>query len=230
MVGCPGNKPKHTNIYILVDVTDSLFKDNQILVDSVPKILNKIGVSTTTGGDAGGETKIFVINDLSDSPSVSVKLNSDPGGLLGANPIDRTDEIKVFETNLKSALGKVTDGVEWNKDKSKIYQNVCRELNNLNKSEGEKTMIVFSDMLENSELFSLYKNADKLATDVKNLEQNVLKKDCELPDLSQTDLYFVSNRNKKNDQLINSAERFWKALFQLKKARKIVFDAELNVE
>jgi hypothetical protein len=230
LTGCDNGKPKYTTIYLLVDVTDKSLKDSQILVNSVPKILTKMGVSATTGGNAGGEVKIFVINDLSDSPSVSVKLNSDPGGLLGTNPIDRTDEIKAFQADLSASLNKVLDGVDWNKDKSKIYQNICREVNNLNKVAGEKTFIVFSDMLENSELFSLYKDSSKLINDIKNLDQNILKKDCDISDLSQTDMYFISNRNKQNDQLVNSAERFWRALFQIKNVKKVTFDAELNIQ
>ena len=151
----------------------------------------------------------------------------------GQNPLDRQDEIKKFQSDLSSKISELLKDNDWNKEKSKIYQNVCRELNNLKKADTKhsKTMILFSDMLENSTLLSFYKsNTDVLINQIESFEKNTLSKDCAIPDLSEIEFYVVTNRNKTNDELINKAERFWKALFKLKNVKHFSFDAELHLD
>jgi hypothetical protein len=233
LLGCESNSDaKFSDVYILIDVTDKSFRDNNIILESVPKILNKMNIDPDKLGMSGGEVKIFTINDLSETKSLTVKLPQGVEGLLGQNPLDRQDEIKKFQSELSSSISTVLKNRNWDKEKSKIYQNVCRELNNLKRtnSKHSKTMIVFSDMLENSELLSFYRDdTDSLITDVQNFDKNKLGKDCRISDLSDVEFFVVTNRNKQNDELINKAERFWKALFKTKKIKHFSFDAELHI-
>lgn len=235
LLGCSDEeaKIKFTNVFILVDVTDQVFRDQNVVVENVPRLLKMMNIDTMTAGMSGGEVKLFTINDLSETKSSTVKLAQGVAGLLGQNPLDRQDEIKKFRRELLSSIESTLKGVEWQKDKSKIYQNICRELNSLARIDDKhkKVMIVFSDMLENSELLSFYKtDTDALISQIDEFEKNTLSIDCSLPSLDKVEFYIVSNRNKGNDEKINKAERFWKALFNSKNVKHFAFDAELHLE
>ena len=184
-------KVKLSDVYIMIDVTDKDFKDENVISESVPKILKKMNIDPTKADMAGGEIKIFTINDLSETKSTTVKLAQGLEGLLGQNPLDRQDEIKKFQSDFAASIKGMLSGLNWNKDKSKIYQNICRELNNLVKKEDnhKKMMIIFSDMLENSTLLSFYNtNTDALISQIEAFEKNTLSKDCLMPDLSAIEI------------------------------------------
>ena len=232
--GCKNelSETEFTNIYILIDVTESKLVEGSLLQSSISEILQTIDVSTSHGGVAGCEIKIFTINDLSNSKSITVKLQPGMSGLLGQNPLDRIDEIKTFEEELSSAFMSIHNKVSEDKNQSKIYQNICREINHLISKEysNNKIFIIFSDMLENSDLFSFY-NMDELQRIKYNIPEfinNTLEKDCTLPDLSPLEIYIVNNRTLENDDQINIAESFWKEIFASKNA-KVIFDSELDL-
>jgi hypothetical protein len=218
---------------MLIDVTDHTLKNRDLLKSSIPQILTAIGVSTSSGGYSGGEVKIFTINDLSDSPSKTVTLRRGVDGALGQNPLDRLDEIKAFEAEFNKALDTILDNTNWDRNQSKIYQNICREINKLSNSpsNNKKVMIIFSDMLENSELFSFYrdKEIENLSKNIGNLVEKKLDKECPLPNLEGIKIFVVTSRKPETDTLINKAEIFWKELFRRKNGAAS-FDSELDIK
>jgi len=224
---------KYTDVYVFIDITDSASVQASTYQSSIPEILKTIGVDTSSGGYSGGEVKFFLINDISNSQSEKIVLKRGNKGLLGQNPFDRLDEIKDFQSSLKKQLDKILRNADWEKSQSKIYQNLCRELANLKSAPGDKKIaIVFSDMLENSSLFSFYETGiSKVSGYVKDIEgtyETLLSKDCSLPELSEIDIYLIAHRTVENDEKINLAEKFWSALFEFKKA-KVRFDSELDI-
>lgn len=223
-----GTEEKFTEVYVLIDVTDKTLKENKAVNQSIPKILKKIGVSSQNGGYSGGEVKLFLINELSESISSTFRIEKGVQGMLGDNILDRQDKIKEFESKLDKAFSNVFDNSNFDRSKSKIYQNLCREINSLKQNIADnKIIIVYSDMLENSELFSIYTdNTDNIK--IEDFEKKHLQKDCLLPDLSDIDIFVVTNRNQKNDENINKAERFWKQLFKSHHVKSFTLDAELN--
>jgi len=232
--GCGESEPAlTTEVYVFIDVTDSIHLGNKAQYHkSLDEILDKMGVDTASAQPAGGEVKFFLLDDVSNSISKKAYLSTASSGLLGENPFDRMDEIKQFRKELKTGINELIGQVNWKTKESKIYQNVCRELKHLaTKKADQKVVIIFSDMRENSSLFSFYghKGAriEQMTKNIEETHDNLLAKDCELPNLEGIDIYIVSPRNQEIDEQINKAERFWTKLFEYKNA-KVNFDSELD--
>lgn len=236
----------YSNIYVLIDVTDQNLKGQyeDLLNRSVPEIEKAIGVRTDHGGypgASGGKVKTVTINDVSASlPIAEIPLKTGKGPLC-QNPVARLKEIKDFEENVKLAFTSALQ-VPWQKTKSEIYQNVCRELIELKKekpsdfqkepSSHKRIMVVLSDLLENSVSTGLNFYTDDIENLTKNIENKYktnLKPKCELPDLSDIKIFVVTIRTSENNQLINEAENFWKALFHLKNG-DVTVGAVLNMQ
>ena len=220
-------------MYVFVDVTDSVFRSAPHYVSDVPLILRKMNIDTLKGGNDGGELRLFLINNLSESKSRVRQLKKGISGLLGDNPLDRIDEIKKFSRGVWQDLLSLLGGIQWQTDQSKIYQNLCRELNNLVKTKSDrKVVIIYSDMLENSNLFSFYgSGVEKVHRYLKDMAytKTELMIDCEMPDLSGVEVNIVTFRTTKNDERVNLASRFWTSLFNQKNAN-VRFDSELLEE
>lgn len=230
LFGCTKTQPEFCTVYLFIDVTDIEFKSASRYLSDIPLILRKMKVDTLQGGIDGGELRLFLINDLSESKSIVLQLAKGVPGLLGQNPLDRIDEIKKFAKGVRQNLATLSEEAKWQTDQSKIYQNLCRELNNLVRTNSErKIVIIYSDMLENSNLFSLYgpevEKVHRYLQDMK-LADKELRTDCQMPDLSGVEINVVTFRDKTNDERVNLASKFWSALFEQKNA-KIRFDSEL---
>lgn len=230
LLGCAKTQPKFCSVYLFIDVTDTEFKSTPRYLSDIPLILRKMNVDSSRGGNDGGELRLFLINDLSESKSIVLQLAKGVPGLLGQNPLDRIDEIKKFASGVRQNLATLSEEAKWQTEQSKIYQNLCRELNNLVRTNGEqKIVIIYSDMLENSNLFSFYgtgiEKVRRYLQDMKVAEKE-LRTDCQLPDLSGVEINVVTFRDKTNDERVNLASKFWSALFEQKNA-KIRFDSEL---
>jgi len=132
---------------------------------------------------------------------------------------------------VNNALELIHDKKREELSQSKIYQNLCRELNNVNAGSSKILILIYSDMLENSNLFSFYRNINRIKEWNKDIEKaiNSLKeKDCQLPDLFKADIHVISKRKVENDILINEAEMFWTKMFETTRAT-FHFDADLNL-
>lgn len=231
VLGCEQEEPEMIRVNLFIDITDGRDTKSLNIEDDLFKIGQYSGVSETKGGNNGIEFRLFELNNLSESESTTVVLEPSQPGILGKNALDRADEIKEFYQRVASTLNNVHKRERDELNQSKIYQNLCRELNNLALDSSKNLIIIYSDMLENSDLFSFYSNTHLVETWSKdiNLALKVLEnKDCKLPDLIKTDIHVVSKRKAKNDNLINKAEEFWTLLFESKNA-KFHFDADLNL-
>ena len=78
--------------------------------------------------------------------------------------------------------------------------------------------MIFSDMLENSNLFSFYGVARKKLVaaarkDLKTLADRIQSiSSCALPGLGNIEIHVVVWRTAENDELVNEAEKLWKGL------------------
>jgi hypothetical protein len=218
---------------VFVDVTDSLFRSPSRYLPDIPVMLHKMNIDTAKGGYDGAELRLFLINDLSESKSTARRLEEGNSGMMGENPLDRLDEVRKFSRGIGEDFTSLLREAEWQKNQSKIYQNLCRELNNLVRTNSDKkTVIIYSDMLENSKLFSFYGSGlEKVRHYIGDMNQakQYLTGDCELPDLSGVELDIVSLRTKENDEKVNLASQFWTRLFQQQKAI-VRFGPELRDE
>lgn len=217
---CKEEKVTTTQICVLIDVSDERFKNENYVAENVPKLLTLMNLDKQSGGFSGGEIKLSLINEVSDSKSKIVTLEAGETGLMGENPLNRKDQVTKFYTKLETSFTGILDNANWGTDVSKIYQKVTRELIKMKKSEADqKYLIIYSDMLENSSLFSFYganwkSNIKKMIEDPEKTLQELSKNGPTLPDLSEFEIFVVTTRTSENDEKINLSEQLWISLFE----------------
>ncbi|GEM_PF-1729644 len=231
---CREEKATTTSICVLIDVSDKRFKNQDYVNENVPKFLSLMKLSGQTGGFSGGQIKLSLINELSDSKSKTIKIETGETGLMGENPLNRKDKVVKFQNELVQSFTQILEQANWGTNASKIYQKVTRELIKMKKSEADnKYLIIYSDMLENSSLFSFYgtdwkKNIEKLMADPEKALEYLSKKGPALPDLSEFEIFVIPSRTSENDEKINLSEQFWKVLFEFQGAT-ISFNSSLEI-
>ena len=217
---CKDEIVKNTQICVLIDVTDERFKNEKFVSENLPKLLQLMNLDRQTGGFSGGEIKLSLINEVSDSKSKTVKLKTGVTGLMGENPLNRKDEVEKFYTELENSFTQILNKANWGTDASKIYQKVTRELIKMkNTTADQKYLIIYSDMLENSNLFSFYgsnwkNNILKMIENPDATLEKLAEKGPALPDLSDFTIYVITTRTAENDEKINISEQLWITLFE----------------
>ncbi len=234
ILGCEKEKVTNTNICVLIDVTDTRFQNETMVAETLPKLLKMMHLNKEEGGFSGGEIKFSLINEVSDSKSQKVKLKTAEPGLLGENPLIRKDEVSAFLTQTEKAFSAVITSANWGTDASKIYQKVTRELIKMKSNTADKKyLIIYSDMLENSNLFSFYGNnwkpaIEKMIETPEEALSQLAKKGPALPDLSEFEIFIITHRTPENDEKINLSERFWATLLEYQGAT-VHFDSTLEI-
>lgn len=227
-------KVQNTQICVLIDVTDEKFKDSNFVNENLPKFLNLMKLDEKTGGFSGGEIKLSLINEISDSKSKSIKIEAAKTGMMGENPLNRKDAVNRFSNDLKQSFTKILEEANWGTNASKIYQKVARELIKMKKKEADcYYLIIYSDMLENSELFSFYganwqQRIEKMIADPEKTVSELAANGPALPDLSEFEIFVVVSRNKENDEKINLSEQFWTSVFEYQGAT-VSFNSNLEL-
>jgi hypothetical protein len=223
-----------TQINVLIDVTDKRFEDKSFVSENLPKFLQIMNLNKETGGYSGGEIKLSLINEVSDSKSKTVKIGSAKTGLMGENKLNRKDEVDRFYGNLENTFTQILSTANWGTNESKIYQKVTRELLKMKKSNyDKKKMIIFSDMLENSNLFSFYgvnwkAGIQKMIENPESTLETLSEKGPVLPDLSEFTIYIITTRTAENDEKINLSEQLWMTLFEYQGAT-VYFNSSLEI-
>ena len=231
---CKEEKVQNTAICVLIDVTDERFKDDNFIADNLPKFLNLMKLDKETGGFSGGQVKLSLINEVSDSKSKTVKIEPGETGLMGENPLNRKDQVDKFYTELESSFVKLLESADWGTNASKIYQKVARECIKMNRLEADrKHLIIYSDMLENSNLFTFYgqnwkAGIEKMMDEPEKTLEGLSKKGPDLPDLSEFEIYIIATRTEGNDEKINLSEQFWTTLFEFLGAT-VTFGSDLEI-
>ena len=234
VTSCTEQVSKTTQICVLIDVSDERFKDDNFVAENLPKFLKLMNLEKETGGFSGGEIKLSLINEVSDSKSKTVMIKKGKTGLMGENPLNRKDEVEKFYVKLESSFSEILNSANWGTDASKIYQKVTRELLKMKKSDADqKYLIVYSDMLENSQQFSFYgpgwKNRiEKMMSDPESTLQTLPKSGPALPDLSEFEIHIISTRTSENDEKVNLSEQFWNTIFEYQGAT-VVFSSGLEI-
>lgn len=234
LFSCKQEKTQTTQICVLIDVTDERFKDENFVNENLPKLLKLMDLDIKNGGFSGGEIKLSLINEVSDSKSITIKIETAETGLMGENPLNRKDQVTKFYTELENSFTKILSKANWGTDASKIYQKVSRELIKMKSTAADKKyLIVYSDMLENSQLFSFYganwkNNIEKLMENPEETLDKLGKNGPALPDLSEFNIYVITTRTPENDEKINLSEELWNALFETQGAT-VTFNSGLEI-
>lgn len=231
---CNEEKVETTQTCVLIDVTDERFKEENFVSENIPKYLQLMGLTKETGGYSGGEIKLSLINEVSDSKSKTIKIEAGETGLLGENPLNRKDEVERFYSDLENSFTQLLGTANWGTDASKIYQKVTRELIKMKKTEADnKYMIIYSDMLENSKLFTFYganwkSNIEKMIAAPEATLAELSENGPALPDLSEFEIQIITTRTSANDEKINLSEQLWITLFEYQGA-SVSFNSVLEI-
>lgn len=234
LFSCQEESVTTTQISVLIDVTDERFEDENFVAENLPKFLQIMNLDKETGGYSGGEVKLSLINEVSDSKSKTVKIEAAKTGMMGENKLNRKDEVDRFYGNLESTFTQILNNANWGTDASKIYQKVTRELIKMKNSDyDKKKLIIFSDMLENSNLFSFYgtgwkTNIQKMIENPEESLSKLAEKGPALPDISEFEIYVITSRTTENDEKVNLSEQLWLNLFEYQGAT-VIFNSELEI-
>jgi hypothetical protein len=182
-----------TAISVLMDDTDSnLTRPNS-------EIVNLYGISDARLRD-GFLFKERAISDV--SLSHVRQENVKPTAYINSDDNSRVAELKAFKTRVIRYIDSLA-GVPYKpKGNSLVYQAITSELTNLQKTEAaNKYMIIYSDMLQNSDEFSFYKNAD--FEQAKQHPEKVVsrfEKMGAMPNLRGIKIYVINNPHSYADE------------------------------
>lgn len=136
---------------------------------------------------------------------------------LVSNPKKRKKEIQQFKTELDSALQSIY-AIDSGRTRSSIYEPIVRTLNTVSHSKAHKTiLIVQSDLQENTQTFSVYRESDYLLLQ-KHREQIIERftKLLALQDIQGIVVYLIyqPKSDADNDRFILMANLFKEILEQ----------------
>lgn len=221
LTACLKEKPRFTAVSVLGDRTETEFADTGFVRKNLPALATLIVPDTLNPGGDGGQISVSTLNDLSQNTPRIATLAPDAGGALGPNPYLRKEDLANFQVNLAEALTVFRQASISDTRQSKIYQGLCNELTRLAAvSADRKIMVVYSDFLENSPLFTFYplEKAD-FVKDPVQFTRSRLSKVCPLPNLAGIEIYLVAYRTVDNDEAVNVALRFWQTILEHAGAR-----------
>ncbi|MFN8266483.1 MAG: hypothetical protein U0T31_00615 [Chitinophagales bacterium] len=136
---------------------------------------------------------------------------------LVSNPKKRKKDIQQFKTELDSALQSIYD-IDSGRTRSSIYEPIVRTLNAVSQSKAhKKILIVQSDLQENTQIFSVYRESDYLLLQ-RNREQIIERftKVLALQNIQDIEVYLIyqPKSDADNDRFILMANLFKEILEQ----------------
>ena len=130
--------------------------------------------------------------------------------------------VKPFMTGIQSSISKVLSHDQHDHEfkHTRIYEPLCKVLNEYHEHKRPVTIIMYSDLLENHEAFSMYKSKEHHADPEKTLQHLASSCHCALPDdLSFAHIQLISLRHEQNDRLISAAQHFWRNILVHRSAK-----------
>lgn len=143
-----------TTVSLLSDVTDPKFK-----LPEVNEILRQGNMATINGSSMwnGYTFRASTLSDVDLNRVNEIRLESRNPWL--SNEFERAKEISQFTVDASKIMNQLKP--DSGRSSSSIIQPMNRELNRLHKDPSEfKTLIIFSDLMENTSQFTFYRNTD----------------------------------------------------------------------
>lgn len=222
VMACNEQPAEKTDLYVYLDYTEGQNYSN--IEKDLDKFLELMQVSEEHPRNYG-TLKIFPLYDVGSTPSSTVKLKEGKGKMEG-NKYLRQQEVDKFKAK---AIAKVAGMNEQYSGKqlkeSHIFQPLSKGLKKLEKSDADrKIVLIYSDMLENSDLANFHKGIKEEAL-TKSFDESF-----PIEDLSDFEFYVVHPINKKNDQKIQKSGEFWKSFFAKKGLDEDLFHFDTSIE
>lgn len=204
LMGCGDNEPvTNTELFIYLDYTEG--QDySDLLENDVEKYLTMMNISEESDRSFG-KVRIYPLHDIASSVSKTVKLKKGKSKLEG-NRYIRQKELDEFKTQLVNKTTEINSSFTGKAlNSSHIFNPLCKGIHKINNSNADrKVIVIYSDMLENSELANFHSSKLKY----ENLKSN-FDSSCEFEDLSDCEVYIIHPIDKRNDVKIRTAENFW---------------------
>ena len=213
--GCGKVDSKTHRAVIVIDVTGSVnqgIPDKDKVLRDLQKAFGEGNVSEWDGFQIG----LTYLDDLSGSSIQWFSKQKYEGSTAMGNPKKQGRKYREFFQHLEASIDSMLKQVQPDRPQSKIYAKLCRTANKLLRKPADKYyLILYTDLLENSELANFY-SADTLtmaASKPMEFYKKHLAPTCKMPDLSPVLIHLYPYRLPQTDVLINHAEKFWVSLF-----------------
>lgn len=220
--------PLSTTTYIFVDKTDKKAPKGIITDEQINKVFDSMG--WIEGGNLfnGGSLKIMEINDISMNTAITFELPKGNASIRnGTTSQQRAVNVRNFKKEVKDGITKFVSTLSFGNEESEVYRNLCKQIRNLNDEKADKkNIIIYSDMLENSPIFTLYgKTINEKEIFIK------AEKECIFPKMNEINLYIIPPVNIDNKDLISRSEKFWTTFFLQKQVKKFNgFNLDLKMD
>jgi len=220
-VACSSKDLSTVEVSVLYDITEKK--------SVVPNIDEIISLYNFENKYNGGVFKLIEITDVSFNPVLFAKIDAENRWL--SNEMDRDKKIKGFKSRVSEFIvkaGKDSSG----KDNSSIYLPIAAELNKLagDKVNLRRVLIVYSDLMENTNELSFYKKEDfELLNANPEKVKSYFEKLLKLNSISGIEVYFIYQPiNNIDDQDYRLVSGFYRKLLESKGA-KVNISANINL-
>ncbi|MEM8527637.1 MAG: hypothetical protein AAGG68_23550 [Bacteroidota bacterium] len=196
---------------ILFDITDPRAV-NTVDLEKVPDYLLEevLELSETDLKSQGLKVKVSSIGSTSIQYVEEVELEAG-GSFLARTDKKREEGIDGFKTDLYSEIEKIAK-VKKGLNQTVLMENLCGHLNTLAASNAsKKTIILFSDLCQNTKSVSFYHYRNKPHLIMDNYETLAAKMDmlCPLPSLNGIDVYIIYLPTEATDELFQFTRAFF---------------------
>lgn len=209
-----------TEITVMRDITDVLV--SQPTLTDISSLLNPENSIWD-----GSNFRFIDISDVSYNHTSETRIPAE-NPLLG-NELDRIKKVKQFKEEVSDILENA--GFEtMNKNNSSIYRPIASELNRLSQSSAEhKYLLIYSDLAENTEEFSVYKDSDfELLQSKPDLVRQYFEKQAKLKNLKGIKVFLIYQpKNRNSDNQYNIISAFYTKLLEDSGA-KVEISANIN--
>lgn len=222
MASCNEQPAEKTDLYVYLDYTEG---QNYSNIDAdFEKYLELMKVSEEHPRNYG-TLKIFPLYDVGSTPSSTIKLKEGKSKMEG-NKYLRKQEVDKFKAKAIAKVEGMNSEYSGKQLKqSHIFQPLAKGLKKLEKSDADhKIVLIYSDMLENSDLANFHKGIKEEAL------TNSFDESFPIEDLSDFEFYVIHPIDKKNDQKIQKSGEFWKSFFIKKGLDEDLFHFDTSIE
>ena len=221
ITACQTTKTNTVEVAVLMDITEQyLAKPNS---DDILKLYD-FKQNLWNGG-------VFRLSDISHvSLNPTEQINIEPQNQWLNNKFQREKEIEDFQKKLANIVNQAVQ-TKTGKNNSSVYLPIADELNQLRESKAtKKILLVYSDLMENTNSLSFYNNKDfkKLKTKPDEI-QNYFETMQSINSLSGIEVYFIYQPTDiANDEQFRIISGFYKKMLESKGA-KVTISANLNI-
>lgn len=213
LVACSGEPPATTSVHILYDVTDE-----HLSKPDTGQVFDLFNLDENS--ETGGEFRFMDITDVSLNKAKEIRLNTSSRWL--SNEFEREDQLKKFETGIKEIITEAIKNNNREKTFSSVYIPIVLELERLKASHANRRiLLVFSDLMENTQELSYYRNGDfiRLKEDPESVKKQ-LEKSGKADSLSGIEIRFIYQPpDTKSDKRFREVSNLYKQMFEEKGAK-----------